>query len=351
VVKNHQEAFEIIKRNTQEIVDEDELREVLTNDVVTAYWGTAPTGKVHTGYLIPMAKIADFLDVGVTFKILLANLHALLDDLKSPFELLEYRTEYYKQVIIGLLEGLKVDISKLEFVTGTDFELKEKYSLELLKLASFVTFNRSRRAGAEVVRQKDDAKLGSFIYPLMQSLDVPHLECDIAFGGIDQRGIYMLSREILPELGYTKPICVFNPLLPGLAAPDKETGQSKMSASDPSTRIDVLDSPKVVQKKMRKAYCPEKVVEGNGVLSQAKNVIFPYLERIGEIYLVERPEKFGGNVSYNNYEALEKAFVAGDLHPLDLKNTSAKFINQILETVRTRFVDYPHLVDNAYPDE
>lgn len=343
MVAKHQEAFEIIKRNTQEIVEEEELLKILKKDEPTAYWGTAPTGRVHTGYLIPMAKIADFLDVGVRFKILLANLHALLDDLKTPFDLLEYRTEYYKQVIIGLLEGLGVDISKLEFVTGKEFELTEKYSLELLKLSSMTTFNRAKRAGAEVVRQKDDAKLGSFIYPLMQSLDVPHLGCDIAFGGIDQRGIYMLSREILPDLGYDKPICVFNPLLPGL------TG-GKMSASDKSSKIDVLDTPKKIKKKINKSYCPEGEVEGNGVLAMAKNVIFPYLLRKEEVFRIDRPEKFGGPIEFETYQEVEDKYSKKSLHPADLKMGIAKYLNQILETVRHRFEDKPELLQNAYPE-
>jgi len=343
VVENYKQAFEIIKRNTQEIVDEEELLEVLKKDEPIAYWGTAPTGRVHTGYLIPMAKIADFLDVGVRFKILLANLHALLDDLKTPYELLEYRTEYYKQIVIGLLEGLGVDISKLEFVVGTDFELSNKYSLELLKLSSLTTFNRSKRAGAEVVRQKEDAKLGSFIYPLMQSLDVPHLSCDIAFGGIDQRGIYMLSREILPSIGYDKPVCVFNPLLPGL------TG-GKMSASDASSKIDCLDTPKKIKKKINKSYCPEGEVEGNGILAMVKNVIFPYLDRKDESFLIDRPEKFGGQITFATYNDLEASFVSKNLHPADLKQGTAKYVNQILDPVRQRFTNLEDLLKNAYPE-
>ncbi|MHA2249252.1 MAG: tyrosine--tRNA ligase [Candidatus Kariarchaeaceae archaeon] len=342
MVKDHQEAFEKIKRNTQEIVSEPELLQVLQKDKVTAYWGTAPTGQIHTGYLIPMSKIADFLDVGVEFTILLANLHAHLDDMKSPFDLLKYRTEYYKEVILGLLEGLSVDVSKLKFIVGTDFELSEKYALELLKLSSVVTFNRSKRAGAEVVRQKDDPKLGSFLYPLMQSLDVPHLECDIAFGGIDQRGIYMLSREIVPILGYNKPICVFNPMLPGL------TG-GKMSASDESSKINVLDTIKQVKKKVNKSFCPEKEVEGNTVLSFCKTVIFPFLERKGELYVINRHEKYGDKITYSSYIELEQDFVQGALHPADLKLGTGDYTNALLEPVRKRFSKNPELLKQAYP--
>ncbi len=342
MTKNYQAAFELIKANTEEIVSEDELLNLLqSNKEVKAYWGTAPTGRVHIGYLIPMSKIADFLSVGITFKVLLADIHAHLDDQKSPYELLDARTEYYKQIIIGLLEGLEVDISKLIFERGRDFELTEKYGMDLLRMTSIITLNRARRAGAEVVRQKEDPKLGSFIYPLMQSLDVPHLDCDIAFGGIDQRGIYMLSRELLPKIGYKKPVCVFNPLLPGL------TGD-KMSASDTASVIDCLDGKKQIKKKMNKAYCPEKEIEGNGILAFVKTVIFPYLKRRDEDFLIDRPEKFGGPLTFDSYESMEKAFVAGDLHPLDLKMGMADYVNTILGPLRKRFENKQDLIEKAY---
>ena len=84
----------------------------------------------------------------------------------------------------------------------------------------------------------------------------------------------MLSREILPQLGYKKPACVFNPLLPGL------TGD-KMSASDEKSKIDVLDGQKQIIKKINKSYCPIGEVNDNGIISIVEYVIFPYLERKG----------------------------------------------------------------------
>ncbi len=345
MVKNYKRALELIKRNSEEIVDENELTELLKNkDEIHAYWGTAPTGRVHIGYFIPMSKIADFLDSGIHFTILLADIHAHLDDQKSPYELLDARTEYYKEVVSGMLEGLGVDISRLHFQRGRDFELTEKYAMDLLRLTSIVTLNRARRAGAEVVRQKEDPKLGSFIYPLMQSLDVPHLNCEIAFGGIDQRGIYMLSREILPKLGYPKPICVFNPLLPGL------TG-GKMSASEETSKIDCLDGKKAIRKKMNRAYCPEKQIENNGILAFVKTVIFPYLERKKSEFQINRPEKFGGAMQFSNYVELENAFVNGDLHPLDLKMAMSDYLVEILKPVKERFEKRPELLKQAYPNK
>ena len=41
---------------------------------------------------------------------LFANLHAYLDNMKSTWELLEFRTEYYQRVIKGMLRSLGIPI-------------------------------------------------------------------------------------------------------------------------------------------------------------------------------------------------------------------------------------------------
>ena len=50
--------------------------------------------------------------------------------------------------------------------------------------------------------------------------------------------------------------------------------------------------------------------------------------------MIKRPEKFGGNLNYNSYGALETDFAAKALHPMDLKTAAAEYMNEILEPVR-----------------
>ena len=52
---------------------------------------------------------------------------------------------------------------------------------------------------------------------------------------------------------------------------------------------------------------------------------------------IERPEKFGGDISYNTYQDLEQSFAEGKLHPADLKNAVADSIINLLEPVRNHF--------------
>jgi hypothetical protein len=54
----------LITRNLAEILGEDDLKKVLAERELRVYWGTATTGRPHIGYIVPMVKIADFLQAG-----------------------------------------------------------------------------------------------------------------------------------------------------------------------------------------------------------------------------------------------------------------------------------------------
>ncbi|MBR9682258.1 MAG: tyrosine--tRNA ligase [Candidatus Aenigmarchaeota archaeon] len=333
-----EKKMEILRRNDPEIVTEKEMREVLTKKNPSAYIGYAPTGKIHIGYFVPVLKMKDFLDAGFKFTFMAADIHAHLDDMKSPWELLDARSEYYSECIKAMLKAIGAKTNKIKFVKGSDFEYDDKYVEGVLRLVAKTTLARAKRAAAEVVRFGEEPKMGGFVYPLMQAMDVPALKADVAFGGVDQRGTYMLARDMLPTIGYKKPVCLFTPLIPGL------TG-GKMSASIPSSKIDILDTPEVLKSKMNKAFCPAKEVENNGVLAFAKGIIF----QLNNSVTIERPAKFGGNTTYDSYEKLEKDFVKGKIHPMDLKLTLANEVGKLLEPVRKHFKGKQKLLDQAYP--
>jgi tyrosyl-tRNA synthetase len=338
------ERADLVARNTEEVVTEDELDELFDRENPSAYIGYAPTGEMHIGHFTTIRKLADFLEAGLDVTVLVADLHAHLDDEKSPFELLDARSEYYRTAIEAMVEAAGASTEDVSFRRGTDFELDREYSLELLRMAAETTVSRVQRAGSEVVRQSDNPKLGGLIYPLMQTQDVAALDADIAYGGIDQRGIYMLSREVLPERGKDKPICVFAPLLSGL------TGE-KMSASKAETKVSLTDDDEAIAEKIEDAYCPAGEVEDNGVLEYLEYLVFPILDQEGENFVVERPEEYGGDLVYETYEALESDFVSEELHPLDLKTAAGEYVAGVVAPVRDRLTEDPDLLRDAYPEK
>ncbi len=85
-----EKRFELIKRNTQEIITEDELKTILkTKKKPVVYLGTSVTGRPHIGYFAWVQKLADFLNAGFKVKVLLADIHGALDN--TPWDLLEKR--------------------------------------------------------------------------------------------------------------------------------------------------------------------------------------------------------------------------------------------------------------------
>lgn len=319
------DKFGLVKRNTDEILGEEDLKKLLKsskNPVV--YWGTAPTGAPHLGYFFPMLKVADLLKVGFKVKILLADLHAALDN--TPWEILEKRYEYYSKVIPKIINAIGVDTKNLEFVKGSSYQMEKEYIYDLFRLSSFVSVHDCNKAASEVVKMGENPKLSGLIYPLMQVLDEEYLKVDCQLGGTDQRKIFVLARENLSKLGYKKRIEIINPLVPSLSG-------GKMSSSEPNSKIDLFDDEVIVKKKINSADCVSGDAKSS-ILAFVKYIIMVIKQDNKEKFIIERPEKFGGNLEYLTYESVEKDFVEKKLHPLDLKNAVAREINSLLKSFR-----------------
>jgi tyrosyl-tRNA synthetase len=316
--------FELIKRNTAEIITEEDLKKLIEEKKErTAYVGRATTGPLHIGHLIPLGKIFDFQKANVKVKILLADIHAALDDQKAKWEDLDKRVEYTQKCIELAFDWPK----KIEFVRGADFELKHDYVLDMLKLSTVSTVERATRAASEVTRMKNP-KVSELIYPIMQALDEEYLNADIQFGGVDQRHIFAYARDYLPKLGYKKRVEIMTPLVAALSGADM-----KMSSSVPGSIIKVYDSEESIRKKIAGAYCPEGVIENNLIVQIPKFLIFPAEGRMK----IERDDRFGGDVEIDSYEHLESLFKDKKLHPTDLKKAVAEYLIRRFYNVRTYF--------------
>lgn len=308
----------LITRNTEEVVTTEELKTLVNSDKqCSAYVGYEPSGKIHMGHVLTVNKLLDLQQAGFMITVLLADVHAYLNE-KGTMDEVRKIADYNKRCFIAL--GL--DEKKTRFVLGSSYQLDQKYMMDVLKLARSTTLNRARRSMDEVSRDAENPKVSQMIYPIMQALDIAHLGVDVAVGGMDQRKIHMLAREGLPDLGYRAPICIHTPILPGL--------DGKKMSSSKGNYISVDDTPEDMKKKMKGAFCVEGEVRDNPVLALFKYHIMP---RYAEI-TVKRSEKYGGDLHYENYEALETDFAEKKLHPMDLKTAAAGYMNEILTPVR-----------------
>lgn len=321
------DPMRILERNVKEIIAREELEEALASKSkrkLRAYVGYEPSGSVHIGHLPIINKLRELQRIGFHIIVLLADVHAYLNE-KGNFEQIRETAEYNKRCFAAT--GLS---EETEFIFGSSFQMDEEYMMNVLKLATVTTEKRARRSMDELSRSKEDRKVSQIIYPLMQAIDIVFLDIDVAVGGIDQRKIHMLSRENLPKLGFKPPICIHTPLLIGL---DGE----KMSSSL-GNYISVHESEESVEKKLLAAFCPPEVADNNPILQIYKHTIFPS-EGIDEVKL-ERKAKYGGDISYNSYNELESDYVHGRIHPLDVKTNAVRYLNEVLEPIRSRLQSF-----------
>jgi len=310
------EKLENIIKNTSEIISKEELKELVnkidSGEEKIAYCGFEPSGKIHLGHYLQIRKMINLQNAGFKIIILLADLHAYLNQ-KGTMEEIKQMAEENKKIFSKM--GLNAT-----YIYGSDFQLNSEYILDLYKVATTTTLKRARRSMEVIAREDDNPKVSGVMYPLMQVIDIKHLNVSVAVGGMEQRKIHMLAREILPSLDFVAPVCIHNPVLTGL------DGEGKMSSSK-GNFISVDDEERDVKNKIKKAYCPIGEVNGNPILELAKYYLdYPLI--------IERPEKFGGNLVFNSYEELEQKYANKELHPMDLKGAVSKEIIKILNKLK-----------------
>ncbi|MBS3749704.1 MAG: tyrosine--tRNA ligase [Candidatus Thermoplasmatota archaeon] len=332
------DKLETILDNTDEVVTKEELTEVLKKDHPKAYIGFEPSGTVHLGWKICTNKIKDFLNAGFDFTVLLADWHAYINDkLGGDIKTIKLCGKYMEDCFAAM----GVDTGKVKFVYASEYVGDPKYWELVLKTSKAVSVARVKRAMDIMGRGAEEAEkdLSKLFYPAMQVADIFYLDLDVAYGGTDQRHAHMLARDVSKKIEKKSPVALHTPLLTGLQAGGRmNPTEAKMSKSKPDSMISIHDTADEVNRKLKKAYCPEKQVEGNPVLEMCKFVVFPELN--GEVFRIERPEKWGGNLEFKSYQELEDAFKK-DLHPLDVKKSTAKYLNKILEPIHAYFEQHP----------
>ncbi|OAQ92608.1 tyrosyl-tRNA synthetase [Purpureocillium lilacinum] len=341
-------------------------------------WVTAPTGKPHIGYFIPLIKFADFIRAGGEIVVEFIDTYAFLVNYKFPWEQVRHRTKYYKALITAALKAVGVPMSYVSMVEMSSYQVTQQYMVDFWKLCALCSQQDARDTGAEVGAS---TMLSPLLTPLLQELGEEYLGVDVEFGGTDQRGIFNLGEQFLPDLGYEKRAHLLNELLPSL------TG-GKMSSSHPAhTKIMFLDDADAVVEKLAGAACPPGTVQGNGVLPIIEHILMPISEirmlftesdkangvnghassRVGMFAAKGASEGTLFSVSirgascecrshrnYCTYEALQKNYVAGLIDADALKDAVARALNQVLQPIRDMYAadnEWRQADQAGYPED
>jgi len=342
-----QKRLELITRNTEEVLTEEELRKKLHAGIkLRHYQGFEISGLVHLGTgLASSIKIADFQKAKIDCKWFLADWHSWINDkLGGDLEVIKRAgAGYFKEGLKASLKCVGGDVEKIKFVLGSDlYHNNDRYWQTVINISKHSTLNRMERSITIMGR-----KLGGgmpfawLIYPPMQAADLFELGVNITHAGIDQRSAHVIAIDVADKIKAEKPVAVHHHLLLGAQKPPvwpvknvKEVlSEMKMSKSIPKTAIFIHDTPEEIKEKIAGAFCLPKDISFNPILDWTEWLIWPVLKELE----IKRPAKFGGTISFEDYKKLEKAYAEGKIHPLDLKNAVADALINILEPARKHF--------------
>ncbi len=333
-----EDRVNLVRGVGEEIVTEDELREVLSKKRPVAYDGFEPSGNLSIAQgSLRAINVNKMVKAGVHFKFWVADWFGWMNnkmggDLERIRKVGEYQVEVWK--------ACGMDMDKVEFLWASEAMSDRDYWKKVISIARANTVKRITRCSQIMGRSESEAlSAAQIFYPCMQAADIFHLKADITQLGMDQRKVNMLAREVGPKLGYWKPVVVSHHMLMGLGKPSFQSKDAveraiemKMSKSKPGSAIFMTDTREEIGRKIRSAYCPE-TVEMNPLMEYCRYIIFESFPSLK----VSRPDRFGGDVEFASYSRLEEAYGKKELHPADLKSAVAEYLDMLIDPVRKHF--------------
>ncbi len=357
-------VMDIIKKApTEEILTEEKLEEYLKEGIkLKHYIGYEISGFVHLGTgLLCMQKVYDFQRAGIETNIFLADYHSWINK-KLGGDLSTIRKVaggYFKEALKLSLKCVGGDPNNVNFILGSELyeRLGTKYLENVIKVSMKISLGRAKRSITIMGRRKgEEVSFAQLLYVPMQVADIFSLNVNLPHGGMDQRKAHVIALEVWKEFGY-KPIAVHHHLLLGMHITEEQrkkileariTGnrelfeegiiEVKMSKSKPESAIFIHDTEEEIKKKIMKAYCPPKEVDFNPIIDLVKYIIWPHLKREEKPFEITNA-KNGKKMVYERLETVEEAYAKGEIHPLDLKNSTAEYLIEILEPARKYFLE------------
>jgi len=348
-----EEKMKLITRNCQEVLVSEDLKSLIeSGKTINHYIGFEISGMVHLGTgLMSMGKIADFVKAGVKCKIFLADFHTFLNNkLGGKWEDIRWASEhYFKEALIASLKCYGLTGDEVEFVSGKDlYDNHPEHWQNFMEIGKQITLSRNLRSISIMgKKQGTDVNMATLFYPPLQVADMVTMDINLAHAGMDQRKAHVIARDAIKKIpgNHQNPVAVHQNLIAGLTAPARQLPSSaslqereeslKMSKSKPGSAIFVHDTPDEIRDKIKKAYGPPKETEFNPLLNWVKTLVF-WGEETGELK-IERPEKFGGNVTYTKYADVVADYAIEKLYPTDLKNALTDWLIEKLAPARVHF--------------
>lgn len=225
------EALSLIKRGTDEILTEPDLKKKLESGrQLTVKAGFDPTAPdLHLGHTVLLNKLRHFQDIGHKVIFLIGDFTGQIGDPSGKnktrptldeSDLIENAKTYEKQVY----KVLKKELTQVRFNSEWCNDLG---AAGLIGLAS--KYNVARMLERDDFSKRYNANqsiaVHEFLYPLVQGYDSVALKADVECGGTDQKFNLLVGRELQRAYEQEPQVVITVPILEGL------DGVNKMSKS------------------------------------------------------------------------------------------------------------------------
>ena len=225
------EALSLIKRGTDEILTESDLKKKLKSGkqliIKAGFDPTAPD--LHLGHTVLLNKLRHFQDLGHKVIFLIGDFTGQIGDPSGKNktrptlgsdELIENAKTYEKQVF----KILKKELTEVRFNSEWCNDLG---AAGLIRLAS--KYNVARMLERDDFNKRYNSNqsiaVHEFLYPLVQGYDSVALNADVECGGTDQKFNLLVGRELQRAYDQEPQVVLTVPILEGL------DGTNKMSKS------------------------------------------------------------------------------------------------------------------------
>jgi tyrosyl-tRNA synthetase len=226
-----EDAMQQIKRGTDEILVESELRAKLGRGkplvIKAGFDPTAPD--LHLGHTVLINKLRQFQELGHHIMFLIGDFTGMIGDptgksvTRPPLtpEEIKSNAETYQQQVFKILDPEITEVCFNSTWHGN------KTAADMIRLASRQTVARMLERDDFSKRYKNNQPISihEFLYPLVQGWDSVEMKADVELGGTDQKFNLLVGRELMKAEGMEPQIILTMPILEGL------DGVQKMSKS------------------------------------------------------------------------------------------------------------------------
>ena len=230
-MNSEKDAMQLIKRGSDEILVEAELRDKLKRGkalkIKAGFDPTAPD--LHLGHTVLINKMRQFQELGHHIMFLIGDFTGMIGDpsgkstTRPPLtpEQIQENAKTYQEQVFKILDPDTTEICFNSSWHGP------RNSADMIRLASRHTVARMLERDDFSKRYKNNQPISihEFLYPLVQGWDSVEMQADVELGGTDQKFNLLVGRELMKAEGMEPQVILTMPILEGL------DGVQKMSKS------------------------------------------------------------------------------------------------------------------------